>query len=112
MIDRPFFIAVLTENIKLTRQRRAVLHLLERLMELPERIELSPGGEELIEMICQSADDRSITMHDLLTAVRVLSTLSNQSEKANQWILSNGNSHEYAKVRELCASHPLSTSLE
>ncbi|PJF18158.1 Tubulin-specific chaperone D [Paramicrosporidium saccamoebae] len=95
------FPPIAEECFGIPRLRRAVLHVLDRLLDRGVSVSISLG---MVEAICVLANDCRTQMHDLLTASGLLCKLAPQYETARLWINETAMSHEYAAVRDVCQS--------
>jgi hypothetical protein len=82
------------------RMKRAVVHLLDRLLLRGVKIAIP---NLLIESIGSLASDTRTNMQDILVATRLLIKLAPDNDIAASWVKASEN-HEFARVRELCQS--------
>lgn len=62
--------------------------------------------DKLLGLVMGVAEDGRAPMHDILTAVALLTKLSTSHAAAATWVTTRGRSHEFARIRELCGSSP------
>lgn len=84
-------------HIEEARFRRPVLQVTLHLISLG----LVPN-DNLLDSMMAVAQDRRLNMHDLVNAVEIIKKWSSRSAKAREWIVQQGNVHEYPRIRELC----------